>query len=550
VKEVKLLDSDESHGVYLKVPSTVSADVDFVLPGTAGSNGDVLTTNGSGTLSWAAPSASVGNDSLDFDKFADAMALDASTSITADGSEVLSIVNTGTGDSFLVQDVASDTTPFVIDASGNVGIGTASPESKVTVAGLTNGDGFLMKGSTANQNFRIYNTDSGGNLYWVFQPGTAATGPTIIYNPSSASTSGLAIRNNGGSYNWVHLYHNDTRGVIETTNSTPLVLQPSGGNLGIGTATPNGLLHVHRNSTSDSYARFTNTASGVTGGDGLEVGYASDAGYLWNYEYTPIVFGVNDDEAMRISEDGDLGLWNDLYQINGDSGDGFIMHSRRDNGYDFWQMAPVTGWSTDWGKGIALVRSTGYVGIGTSSPSHILHITAQGRSTSSSWATSSDRRVKTNIQPLAGGLDTILRLNPVTFEYIPEYRIGKSGLDGKQRGFIAQEVEAVMPEMVKVIDEKFGDKEIRDFRLLTNSDFVPLLVKAVKELKAFVDGLAAKVETLIAQVTGHDAAIKELKAANDNLRKDLKAANDNHTAEIQELKKELVGLRAAIKKKE
>ena len=50
-------------------------------------------------------------DSLDFDDFTDTMALDASTSITADGTEVLSIVNTGSGNSFLVEDQASDTSP-------------------------------------------------------------------------------------------------------------------------------------------------------------------------------------------------------------------------------------------------------------------------------------------------------------------------------------------------------------------------------------------------------------------------------------------------------
>jgi hypothetical protein len=544
VKEVKLLDSDESHGVYLKVPSTVSADVDFVLPGTAGSNGDVLTTNGSGTLSWSAPSATVGDDTLDFTKFADAMTLDASTSIAGSSTNALSIThsgsvtalritNTGSGNSFLVEDAAStDSSPFVIDASGNVAIGASTASSKLHVV-----NGVLTVSDTTSSTYaQILQGD--------------ANGASIKMSRGGSATQNAYISQYQGSLFFKNL---DSGSIIftNTTSDTERMRITASGSVGVGTSTPSGLLHLHVGSADDSGVHFTNTVSGATGGDGISVGIDDEGtGYLWNLEYTPIVFGVNNDEAMRISEDGDLGLWNDLYQISGDSGDGFIMHSRRDNGYDFWQMAPVTGWSTDWGKGIALVRSTGYVGIGTSSPSHILHITAQGRSTSSSWATSSDRRVKTNIQPLAGGLDTILRLNPVTFEYIPEYRIGKSGLDGKQRGFIAQEVEAVMPEMVKVIDEKFGDKEISDFRLLTNSDFVPLLVKAVKELKAFVDSLAAKVETLIAQVTGHDAAIKELKAANDNLRKDLKAANDNHTAEIQELKKELVGLKAAIKKKE
>ncbi len=47
----------------------------------------------------------------------------------------LLVENTGTGHSFEVNDEASDTTPFVIDDSGNVGIGTSSPANHLEVAG-------------------------------------------------------------------------------------------------------------------------------------------------------------------------------------------------------------------------------------------------------------------------------------------------------------------------------------------------------------------------------------------------------------------------------
>jgi hypothetical protein len=109
----------------------------------------------------------------------------------------------------------------------------------------------------------------------------------------------------------------------------------------------------------------------------------------------------------------------------------------------------------------------------------------------------SDRRVTTNIRPLDGGLDTIMRLRPVSFEYIDAYKAARTGLDGLRRGFIAQEIEPVIPEMVRTVDENFGDHEIGDFRLLTNSsEFMPLLVKAVQELEEENEALRARVDAL------------------------------------------------------
>ena len=102
------------------------------------------TIDGAGALTIstnAVEGSMVADDTLDFDDFTDTMNLDASTSITADGTEVLSIVNTGTGESFRVNDIASDTTPFVIDADGNVAMG-----GTLTVPGTTTLNGTVKLG--------------------------------------------------------------------------------------------------------------------------------------------------------------------------------------------------------------------------------------------------------------------------------------------------------------------------------------------------------------------------------------------------------------------
>lgn len=72
------------------------------------------------------------------------------------GSDVpLTIQNNGTGNSFVVNDVASDTTPFVINASGNVGIGVSSPTRPLHVSGVVQSSGTesssaVLNGGTAD----------------------------------------------------------------------------------------------------------------------------------------------------------------------------------------------------------------------------------------------------------------------------------------------------------------------------------------------------------------------------------------------------------------
>lgn len=104
---------------------------------TDGDKGDI-TVSGSGA-NWL-----IDDDLLDFTEFKDALALDASTDIAISGSQILSLTNTGTGNSFVVNDQASDTTPFVIDAAGNVGIGLATPTQALDVAGKIKGNSLIV----------------------------------------------------------------------------------------------------------------------------------------------------------------------------------------------------------------------------------------------------------------------------------------------------------------------------------------------------------------------------------------------------------------------
>ena len=149
--------------------------------------------------------------------------------------------------------------------------------------------------------------------------------------------------------------------------------------------------------------------------------------------------------------------------------------------------------NTDMAERMRILPS-GNTGIGTNNPSHILHISSQGRSTSSSWATSSYERVKENFADHDPALDTINKLRPVKFNFKKSYR---PDAKDSETGFIAQEFEKVVPGSVTIVEkEKNGDEEINDFNVLSTECLTPMLVKAVQELTQQVADLKAEIKTL------------------------------------------------------
>ncbi|GAB4250598.1 MAG: hypothetical protein Kow0027_14080 [Saprospiraceae bacterium] len=150
------------------------------------------------------------------------------------------------------------------------------------------------------------------------------------------------------------------------------------------------------------------------------------------------------------------------------------------------------------------------VGIGTTAPTHLLHVNGVARSTQSTWATSSDRRVKTNVQPLTNALSLISRFNPVTFNWTETYRKDHPALREFNYGFIAQEVEAVIPEMVSIVSEKVGEETIDDFRVLNTDALFPILVRSVQELQQQNETLRQRLDQQQAQLEQQAAMIRDL----------------------------------------
>ncbi len=95
----------------------------------------------------------------------------------------------------------------------------------------------------------------------------------------------------------------------------------------------------------------------------------------------------------------------------------------------------------------------------------------------------SDRRLKKDINDIPYGLNSILKLRPVTFKW-------KEGNQNVNLGLIAQDVQKVIPEVVDVGDDK--DKTLG----LNYTELIPVLVSAIKEQQKEIEELKKKVEQL------------------------------------------------------
>ena len=105
----------------------------------------------------------------------------------------------------------------------------------------------------------------------------------------------------------------------------------------------------------------------------------------------------------------------------------------------------------------------------------------------------SDQRVKKDVREISYGLDDILKLNPVAYQYNEPQKYGKGRNQDWHHGFIAQDVQKVMPELVyhdpMDLDEEGNSESGLDLLGFDKTDLVPALVNAVKELKAEIDQL-------------------------------------------------------------
>jgi Chaperone of endosialidase len=124
-----------------------------------------------------------------------------------------------------------------------------------------------------------------------------------------------------------------------------------------------------------------------------------------------------------------------------------------------------------------------------------------GGFTTKAFTTPSDRRLKTDIRTSAYGLEAILQLRPKQYRYVDNTPYSLP--DGVQEGFIAQELEEVLPNLVtdlvfpKSLDpDEMSTSGTETYKGINYTGLIPVLAKAIQELNDKVEEQSKEIEKL------------------------------------------------------
>ena len=255
----------------------------------------------------------------------------------------------------------------------------------------------------------------------------------------------------------------------------------SSGNFGLGTTSPSGasgrVLEVY-GGAGQARLVLKNDATGSSSSDGSQIALVGSQLVIQNREASEITFEANGNERMRIDSSGNLlvGTTSSTFSVS-PSSTGLQVKSTG-------QIWPSTAYAS---QDNIVCATTGSV----SGTHTYLSFYAGGVSRGSinfdgstfRYSTSSDYRLKENVQPMQDALDTISQLNPVTYTW------KSNGSDGQ--GFIAHELQAVVPDCVVGEKDAVDDEGNPKYQGIDTSFLVATLVKAVQELTARITALEA-----------------------------------------------------------
>jgi hypothetical protein len=341
-----------------------------------------------------------------------------------------------------------------ITNAGNVGIGTNSPSYKLDVNGTSRVSSSLTIGTGNTANFAHQTITSNLNFPMAFCANSGNFG-SFIFGNASMSTSYVSINSIISGYMLDVDGSGRFTGALAATNNSNTVgnIFTTAGNVGIGLTLPSYNLDV--NGTSRVRNDFGITANNSTWDNtltkGLYMRYSTnngqDSGFIQSVDRTTSILYPLAFEARQFT-----------FTANG-----------------FERM---------------VIASTGNVGIGTTSPSGMLHLnnvalfTSTGNLTCTgdvvSFGSLSDRRLKKNIQTIETlkALDIVSKLRAVKFDWRDDI-FNEQKRNTSDIGFIAQEIEEIIPEAVSEYTQIESGEVYKNIK---HERIIPYLLTAIQYL--------------------------------------------------------------------
>ena len=392
-----------------------------------------------------------------------------------------------------------------IDSAGKVGIGTSSIAT----------------------NFRQEIVGLSGSNTGAASSGTTQNASAVMrIRPGGGFTGTLDIGQGGGTGSWIQ--STDTANLATTY---PLLLNPVGGDVGIGTSAPaftSGTgLEVQR--TGDATVRVERTDATISAGEFVASSGLVKIGATGG---TPFSFITDNTERMRIDSSGNLmlgtttsagkftcdvagsrftsGTASAFLNWKGTTGRPCIQVQSIQNGEDTaFRSAAYDGTNSiywTFGQNIstgagpldfmyATTAGTQTAGSGTT----YVRFTNSGQvyNTTGTYGTISDAKLKENITDATPKLADLMRLQ------VRNFNLKTDATKAKQLGFIAQEMQQVFPACVEAFDDIDQETKEKTGETLTvkTAILIPMLVKAIQELKAINDTQAETINALTARIT-------------------------------------------------
>jgi hypothetical protein len=288
----------------------------------------------------------------------------------------------------------------------------------------------------------------------------------------------------------------------------------SSGNLGIGITSPVGKVNIindsgtDSNSTPSSWGMLVGRTSGnaesvglrVKSGAGISgtgfpaqlISYGTNILEMFTAGSQPVVFGTGATERMRIDSSGNLLVGTATAPQTGSR---FAVGS-------FSATGATRGVSYTDGTDIFFVRSSTTT---TSNNAHYQFYNPNGvvgqintSGSSTSYATSSDYRLKENISPMTGALAKVSLLKPCTYTWKAD---GSSS-----EGFIAHELQEVVPDAVSGEKDAVNEDGSIKPQGIDTSFLVATLTAAIQEQQAIITEQANAITALEARLTALEQA--------------------------------------------